>query len=143
MTSERASFTKITFQFRADILSFKQNHIFVRAQIRGPFMQLALGSVLAAFVGRAQAICKSVPGSPGWPPPSEWASLINQCLERCSNLLHQVVSAILKNQTTTRRYVQPSKPPGQLPGHSTSGTTTAVFPTSNSLAVVKDTPFMP
>jgi hypothetical protein len=37
-------------------------------------MQLALGSVLAAFVGRVQAICKSVPGSPGWPSPSEWAS---------------------------------------------------------------------
>jgi len=37
-------------------------------------MQLTLGSVLAAFVGRAQAICKSVPGYPGWPLPSEWAS---------------------------------------------------------------------
>ena len=122
--------------------------------MRGPLMQLALGSVLAAFVGRVQAICKSVPGSPGWASPSEWASF-NQSVSGAllPNLFHQVAFAILKYQTTTRRYVQPSKSPGQLPGHSTkttpsamhstSGTTTAVFPTSNSLAVVKDTPFMP
>jgi hypothetical protein len=91
---------------------FKQGHIFVRAQMRGPLMQLALGSVLAAFVRRAQAICKSVPGPPGWLSPSEWASF-NQSVSEVllPNLLHQVAFAIMKYQTTTRRYVQPSKSP--------------------------------
>ncbi|CZR58382.1 related to isoamyl alcohol oxidase [Phialocephala subalpina] len=37
-------------------------------------IQQVLSSVLAAFGGRVQAICKAIPGSPGWPTPVEWAN---------------------------------------------------------------------
>jgi FAD/FMN-containing dehydrogenase len=36
--------------------------------------KLAISSIFAGFIGEAQAICKAIPGSTGWPSTTEWAS---------------------------------------------------------------------
>lgn len=46
----------------------------MRVEMSWSIMQWILAAMSAGFVGRAQAVCKAVPGSSGWPTPAEWAT---------------------------------------------------------------------